>query len=136
MTEKDDNPFCSDSKPEPTEEEIKTAWVRLGKTNLKGKRIILCNRGGDMWEIDATIERVIPVLGLGIILSIRNAKFKDQEKQTPKNLKEARYILLDIPEYPPEFRKTDILLPAGGLCVNETWEYQLGGELDIGFIYF
>jgi hypothetical protein len=129
--------WLQSDKPEMTTEDIQNAWQNFAKLHLEGKIIELECRGGDGYEITAVIEKVIPILGVGVALKISGATIicQREEEQIPQDLPEARYVFLDHFGYPPKFQESIIILTSGGVCLDQEWEVEFGGCLSIGFIY-
>ncbi len=131
----------ANNQPPLTTDDVCAAWMRLIKTKVHGRVIELQCHGGDGYHIVATIDQVIPILGVGIALKIRDASIVAQQNQEadfnyPRTaLPEARYVFLGIPDFPPEFRDHLIVLPAGGDCLDQSWETSFGGCLCIAFIF-
>lgn len=129
--------WLQDDEPELTEEEIQSAWVRFAKADLIGKEIDLVCSGGDRYRITATIDRVITILGIGVALRISGVVYTVDEDsdQQPRDLPEARYVILDNFNYPPKSHERTIVFTMG-VCVNQTGELSFGADcLDTGFIF-
>ena len=143
MTDDEFSDSLIDDEPETTADDMRDAWAMLAETSLQGKTINLACRAGDGYDLNATIDKTIPILGVGVLFKIRDTSIIAQEEQEKDFEKErqaildAAYILItqETLEYAPEFRENSILLPIGGQCLDATGEFQFGGCTCFGMIY-
>ena len=102
---------------------------------LEGKKIELHCRGGDDWCLTATIEDVIPILGIGgLLFRVHSSEVTvdgDESFSAVKVNVNAVPLIYSI-DGEPEFREDSILLPGGSFLLTDWCDYR--GCYCIGFI--
>lgn len=135
--------------PVISEEEENQRWTDFCKADLVGMRASFSNMGGDIYRIDGIVEKVFPVLGVGIMLELRSGatvspdggQFPNAEELERLGGYRLKFVMLSDYESPKISKRdgkvSQVILPGGieGALLEDGMSLHFSSPLDFGYIY-